>query len=65
MVKEKLTEYLDGLNAMVREREVSRTTLKSLVRGSGRMVLLSSELAEPVEGASAIHSPSIGSAPAH
>ena len=29
------------------------------------MVLLSSELAEPVEGASAIHSPSIGSAPAH
>ena len=29
------------------------------------MVLLSSELAEPVEVASAIHSPSIGSAPAH
>lgn len=65
MVKEKLTEYLDGLNAMVIEREVSRTTLKSLVRGSGRMVLPSFELAEPVEGASAIHSPSTDSAPAH
>lgn len=65
MVKEKLTEYLDGLNAMVREREVSRTTLKLLVRGSGRMVLPSFEPTEPVEGASAIHSPSIDSAPAH
>ena len=29
------------------------------------MVLPSFELAEPVERASAIHSPSIGSAPAH
>lgn len=64
-MKKNLTEYPDGLNAMVRERDVSKTTLKWSVRGSGRMVLPSFELAEPVEGASATHTPSIDSAPAH
>lgn len=51
-MKKKPTEFFDRMNVMVRERELSRITLKYLVLGSGRMVWPSFELGKPVERAS-------------